>query len=231
MGARVIAYVDGENHFFRAKEAAGEIVGSSKAPEAIGKVAKGSPYEFVFDLKLQLFWSWSFIPCLRAHLLRAVYVCSYTGNEETAHEARVAFRQRGFDPILIHEVKQLKDQRDNLRRTSRLIDKPKGCDIALTTRMVEDAALNLYDRCFLFTSDADFVPAIEAVRRMGKSVWVFGFKSCLGDRSPYLHVPDEFVDLSRQLATVYKELASEIHTELLSLGEDGPFNPSYPMSR
>ncbi len=65
------------------------------------------------------------------------------------------------------------------------MEKPKGCDIALATRMVADAAAGLYDCCLLFTSDADFLPAIEAVRGMGKIVWVFGLASALPDLSPY----------------------------------------------
>lgn len=90
--------------------------------------------------------------------------------------------------------------------------------------MVADAAANLYDCCLLFTSDADFLPAIEAIRRMGKTVWVFGYKSALPKRSPYLYVPDRFVDLRENLRVAWHNSYRAIKLALESLGETGPFH-------
>jgi uncharacterized LabA/DUF88 family protein len=130
----------------------------------------------------------------------------------------------GFEPIVIDEPKQLRSQREASREKLALIEKPKGCDIAIATRMVADAAAGLYDACFLFTSDADFLPAVEAVRRMGKVVGVFGVESALGKNSAYLHVPDFFFDLEDHLRHVWHNGYGQIKRTLESMGETGPLN-------
>ena len=78
--------------------------------------------------------------------------------------------------------------------------------------MVADAAADLYDACCLFTSDIDFLPAVKAGRHMGKHVWVYGYKDVLkdGDRSPYLHVPDLFVDLNVRSIQAYSRVPDDL---------------------
>ena len=53
--------------------------------------------------------------------------------------------------------------------------------------------------CFLFTSDIDYLPVIEAVRRMGKAVYVFGYGDGLGEHSRFEYVPDQFLDLGKRM--------------------------------
>ena len=65
--------------------------------------------------------------------------------------------------------------------------------------MVRDAAADLFDICVLFSSDADFITAIEAVRSMGKIVWVFGYGDAIGRSSKLNYVPDKFVDMTRHV--------------------------------
>jgi uncharacterized LabA/DUF88 family protein len=160
---------------------------------------------FGWNPELLLFWDCMFLHGLglgdRAAdcVSRVVYVTSSAGDDNKLHDARVAIRGIGFEPIVVDEQKQLHRQREVVREKDSRIDKPKGCDIALVTRMVADAGADLYDRCCLFTSDADYLPAIEAVRRMGKTVVVGGYASVLPARSPYLYVPDKFVDLEKHL--------------------------------
>ena len=86
-----------------------------------------------------------------------------------------------------------------------MIEKPKSADIALAARMIEDAVLGNYDICALFTSDADYLPEIKAVRQMGKVVTVYGFKGNLGNRE-LEYIPDEFIDLER-VASIYERIA------------------------
>jgi uncharacterized protein (TIGR00288 family) len=76
-----------------------------------------------------------------------------------------------------------------------LLIKPKGVDIALAVRMLEDATYNNFDRCILVTSDIDYLPAINAVRRMGKQVSVLGFQEGIANDSPFMYVVEGFVDL------------------------------------
>jgi uncharacterized LabA/DUF88 family protein len=233
-------FVDAENHFLRATAVAAEIIGSPKAAPAMARAKTrvdgiiGFPEHidnerFGWNPELQLFWDCEVLSARRlmtelgASVARAIYACSCTGDDDKAHEMRVQLRNYGFEPIVVREPKNLRQQREATRKQYGLIEKPKGCDIAIATRMVADAAAELYECCFLFTSDADFLPDIEAVRRMGKIVWVFGFASVLSERSPYLYVPDRFVDLSCHLRTAWHNHHNEIKAALESLGESGPF--------
>ena len=113
-----------------------------------------------------------------------LYFSSAVGGDDEIHAIRVAIRQLGFEPTVIHELKAHQKRRSDSLETQALIEKPNGCDISLATRMVADAAANLFDACCLFSSDADFLPAVEAVRRMGKVVMVAGYKSAAGRVGP-----------------------------------------------
>lgn len=231
-------FVDAENHFLRATTAATKIIGSSNAARAMSqakmrvRAIRGFPDEingerFGWNPDLQLFWdcellsNGGLLTDLGARVARAIYACSCTGDDDKAHEMRVQLRNYGFEPIVVRELKNLRQKRVSTREQYGLIEKPKGCDIAIATRMVADAAANLYECCFLFTSDADFLPAIEAVRRMGKIVWVFGFASALPDRSPYLYVPDRFIDLHSHLEYAWRSNKDQITEALGLLGESG----------
>jgi len=233
-------FVDAENHFLRATAVAEEIIGSPKAARAMSeaktrvRAIRGFPdhingERFGWNPKLQLCWDCELLSRgglltdMGASVARAIYACSCTGDDDKAHKMRVQLRNYGFEPIVVRELKNLRQQREATRKRHGLIEKPKGCDIAIATRMVADAAADLYECCFLFTSDADFLPAIEAVRRMGKIVWVFGFASALPERSPYLYVPDRFVDLHSQLKSAWHNNYNQIKEALKSLGESGPF--------
>lgn len=60
-----------------------------------------------------------------------------------------------------------------VRRTERSVeDEPreKAVDVALATALLEMAALNAYDIAIVIAGDRDFVPALQAVRRLGKRV-------------------------------------------------------------
>jgi uncharacterized LabA/DUF88 family protein len=53
--------------------------------------------------------------------------------------------------------------------------KAKGIDIALTKDMLSNAFLNNYDVAVLITGDADYVPVLSEVKRLGKLVYVLAF--------------------------------------------------------
>jgi len=115
------------------------------------------------------------------------------------HELMVTLRDFGLEPSIVHERSDLKAQRQNVLNTQQLIEKPKGVDIALAVRMLEDAYHQAFDVCHLYTSDVDFLPVIHAIRARGKQVCVHGYKNGLSQRSPLLHVPDQFIDLEEML--------------------------------
>jgi hypothetical protein len=64
--------------------------------------------------------------------------------------------------------------------------------------MLEDAYHDNYDWCVLATSDIDYLPAIRAVRRMGKQVFVMGDKEAIGENSPFLYLPERFFDIGQE---------------------------------
>lgn len=237
---KIYLFIDAENHFLRSTATAEEIIGSPKAARALSEVKmrvpgiRGFPdsingERFGWNPELQLFWDCDLLSGgglltgLGAYIARAIYTFSCTGDDDKAHEMRVQIRNYGFEPIVVREPKNLLQQRETTREQHGLIEKPKGCDIAIATRMVADAAADLYECCFLFTSDADFLPAIEAVRRMGKVVWVFGYASVLPVRSPYLYIPDRFIDLRSHLKSALQSKHGQIKEVLKEMGESGPF--------
>lgn len=235
---RAYIFIDAENHFIRSTAAAEDVIGSPKSAEALSKVEYNfggdrfptsfGTSRFLWNPKLQLFWDCQLLfrghrlTKLGAKILRAVYCCSFAGGDEKAHEMAVKLREYEFDPIVVRESKALSNRRAGTLKQEGLIEKAKGCDIAIAARMVADAAADLYDCCFLFTSDADFLPAVKAVRRMGKIVCVFGYKAGLSERSPYLHVPDLFVDIGPVLRGAWNSHGKQIKDELDVLGDGAP---------
>jgi uncharacterized LabA/DUF88 family protein len=239
---RVYLFVDAENHFLRSVAAAKDTIGSANAPKALAQAeirsglndsfpGRLTERRFLFDPAIQLFWDREVLPlCRPDHLSgwlpdRAIYVCSCAGDETKAREMRVAIRNLGFEPIVIPEPKPKYEQRRATLEQYKVIEKPKGCDIAIATRMVADAAANLYDFCLLFTSDGDFMPAVESVRQMGKDVYVCGYAGAVSNDSRYLHVPDRFVDLEEILRATWRNNEAPITATLAQLDDIGPCNP------
>ena len=237
---RAYVFVDAENHYQRSMAAAEAVVGSPQAARAMARAKLGIPgipgfpddikgERFGWEPALMLFWDCQVLSLggiaapLGARVARAIYVCACAGDDPCVHNMRVRLRAYGFEPVVVKERKDLQRQRQTKLRDQRIIEKPKGCDIAIATRMVADAAADLYDSCCLFTSDADYLPAVETIRRMGKVVWVFGYGQDLPGDSAYRYVPDKFIDLYEVLKEVWHNHHREIKEALQSIGETGPF--------
>ena len=71
--------------------------------------------------------------------------------------------------------------------------KSKGIDIQLTVDILVNAYQNNLDTVYLLSGDADFVPVLEEVRRLGKRIYIAAFSSGLNPR--IRAVADEFHDL------------------------------------
>jgi uncharacterized LabA/DUF88 family protein len=106
-----------------------------------------------------------------------------SGMDDVFHEASVALRKRGFEPHVVHELKELAERRKSTLRDTNIPEKAKGVDIGLSVRLLEDVYHNNFDVCYLFTSDIDFLPVIRVIQRLGKKVIVFGFGTGIGKRS------------------------------------------------
>jgi uncharacterized LabA/DUF88 family protein len=224
---RVYIYVDGESHFIRSEKAWQEIHGQDASLEharpnshvlvshcifSPATVFADDHYRLFFDAH-SIFSNIYHLPRLRgpgygvlpATMHRAVYFTSISGDSPELHRAQAALRNHGFEPWVKHEKRALKQQRDAALEKEGIIEKAKGVDIALATRMLEDAYQNNFDACMLFTSDVDFLPAIEVVRRLGKEVYVYGHRAGLGRDSPFEHAPDAFIDVGKDfMAEAYK---------------------------
>jgi uncharacterized LabA/DUF88 family protein len=114
-------------------------------------------------------------------------------------------RGYGLEPEVILERRKLTNQRECVLKDTGVIEKPKGVDIALCVRMLEDAYRNNFSTCFLLTSDMDFLPVIQAVRRIGKQVYVLGYRSGLSKQSPFEYVPDHFFDIGMEFMKTHCE--------------------------
>lgn len=57
----------------------------------------------------------------------------------------------------------------------------KGDDVLLTLDMISDAYENKYDSAILMSSDGDFAPLVERVKKLNKEVIVCYFKDCVSN--------------------------------------------------
>jgi len=217
-----VVYVDGENHYLRTEEVfkrlrgeRADIAKAWKKRRVVGAAAYPDESDPIIEAKPDCFYFWdkhaldylerSLLPIVgrgvRA-VVRGVYATSCFGDTEAVHQASVWIRNRGFDPIVVHELRQARKQREN-----RGLGKAKTVDLALAVRILEDSYHGVYDVCYLFSSDLDFVPVIEAAKRLGKQVCICGYRHALGAHSDLEFVPDAFVDLTARVEDYSEECA------------------------
>jgi hypothetical protein len=212
-------YVDGESHYIRTEKAIQELWGSDKKLKNIGtlthwsscNIGAGKPRINLYE-EGKFFWDSAAInlamqiePNLGHRMpewfviSRAVYFTSIAGDDEKLFDLMKLMRNTDFEPCVAFEPKTLEQRRKNTLAQYNVIEKPKEADIALATRMLEDAYHNNYTHCYLFTSDIDYLPVIKAVRQMGKNVFVFGSADGIAKDSPFLFVPDKFYDIGTNM--------------------------------
>jgi uncharacterized LabA/DUF88 family protein len=120
--------------------------------------------------------------------VRAHYYTSVCGDDVAVADVRQRLWSLGFTPLVI---KKAKKQR-----------KAKGVDIALTKDLLSHAFMGNYDVAVLIAGDADYVPVVEEVKRLGKRVIVSFFEgSSLGLELRL--AGDEFYDISSAFATAW----------------------------
>jgi uncharacterized LabA/DUF88 family protein len=215
---RVYVYVDGESHFVRSAALWQKLYGDGAelsqiiSPDpGIGSCAypdTEKPYPRI-EARAKFFWDtrysqWAPSPFHGHSVDGAVYFTTYSGDDDGYHGVCVYIRGQRFDPQVTKEPSDLSKRRKNQQAQQGLVEKAKGVDIGLSIRMLEDAYRDIYDWCYLFTSDIDFLPVIRAVQRIGKKVVVFGYKDGLSARSELEYVPDAFVDLSDYMRKHYQ---------------------------
>jgi uncharacterized LabA/DUF88 family protein len=215
---RIYVYVDGESHYERSLACCRQCFGEradlsglrSKCPSGgSSSYPDESPPRLRLEPRAKFFWDcyYPFLPprpFTGRSIDRAAYFTSFTGDESDFYQICVDIRKKGFDPQVVRERKNLSDHRRNRVATDGVLEKAKGVDIGLSVRVLENAYHNVFDVCYLFTSDIDFLPVIRAIQRLGKKVVVFGYATGLGVRSELEYVPDAFVELGDHLVTYYE---------------------------
>jgi uncharacterized LabA/DUF88 family protein len=98
---------------------------------------------------------------LEQFAVRAHYYTSLVGGDDKIIAVRRSIRALGFQP---HVFKRAAKQK-----------KSKGVDVTLTKDMLVNAFHNNYDAAVVISGDGDYVPVIEEVKRMGKTVYVAFF--------------------------------------------------------
>ena len=88
--------------------------------------------------------------------------------------------------------------------------------------MVLEAARDRYDIALLFTGDEDFVPAIEATKDLGKSVYLIFFEAPGGGLAPELRrASDVFLNLTNYFMNRWQPPPATRQVEYLSTGTSG----------
>lgn len=118
-------------------------------------------------------------PPLVDRAARAYYYTSTKSDEPEWTQTRLTLREAGFEPRLFKRVS----------------GKSKAVDVALTTDILTLAAERQYDVAVLFAGDGDYVPVVEAVKRIGLHV-VVGFFKNNGLSDELRIAADDFVDLT-----------------------------------
>ena len=194
MPDRTSVFVDGESHFIRSQNAWRELHGKDACLRRLRHTGESDQRSILVDLQAKVFWTRRLSPGVQ----RATYFTSIVGADKV-HGVSLALRSFDLEPSVIVEPSDNADRRRNTLANLKVIEKPKGVDIALAVRMVEHAVNQFFEVCHLYTSDADFLPAIEAVLARGKQVVVYGYEAALGKQSRLLTVPTQFVDLGKML--------------------------------
>lgn len=119
-------------------------------------------------------------------LRRAYYFTSDDADEPEWTQTRLAIRDLGFDPRLFR------------RRKGR----SKAVDVALASDVLTLGADGQYEVAVIVAGDGDYVPLVEAVKRLGLRV---GVAFLAKDTSPELRIAaDAFTDLTEPLVSGWK---------------------------
>ena len=110
---------------------------------------------------------------------RAYYFTSQPTGEPEWTETRMALRRMGFEPWL-HQ---------------RVSGRSKAVDLDLATEALMLAGEHRTQVSVLFSGDGDFVPVVEAMKRLGQHVVVGGIRETC--RPDLLIAGDDLVDLTR----------------------------------
>lgn len=121
---------------------------------------------------------------------RAYYYTSMVYAEDDWTRMRLAIREYGFEPRLFRRLKG---------------GRSKAVDLALATDVLTLAGEGSYEVAVIFAGDGDYVPVVEAVKRLGRHVVVGFFEGAKNGLSDELRIAaDDFVDLTPRLVQAWQ---------------------------
>ena len=156
---RWMLFVDGENFTIRAQKLAKDKSlkldeGDFYSPDIFVWIPGTKPTQNMIDsapIKAQPF------------AIRAYFYTSVVGDQQKLINIRRALHSLGFAPEVFK-----KDKKE---------EKAKGVDIALARDFLGHAFQNNYDVAVLVAGDGDYVPLVQEVKRLGKTVYLEFFKN------------------------------------------------------
>lgn len=128
---------------------------------------------------------------LEKYAARAHYYASLVGSNETILEVRRSLRALGFQPLVFKRPSKQK--------------KSKGVDVTLTKDLLVNAFHDNYDVAVILAGDGDYVPVVEELKRMGRTVYVTFFTEPAAGLSEELRLScDKFFTLSSTFINSWK---------------------------
>ncbi len=152
---RWMVFVDGENLTLRAQEFAKQ----NGVELVVGPFYMRDVFVWMPQFERATVGQYDNFPSglVSPHAIRAYYYTSVTGDEPKLQEVNEALRKLAFEPKVFKKSANRKS---------------KGVDISLTKDFLSHAFLNNYDFVVLIAGDADYLPLIEEVKRLGKIVYL-----------------------------------------------------------
>jgi len=108
--------------------------------------------------------------------MRSYYYTALRASQDAVDEVRQSLRKLSFEPRIFKKSE----------------DRSKGVDISLATDVLSHAFRDNFDLAVLIAGDADYVPLVEELKRLGRIVCVYFFRDDVGGFSPDLQVAADF---------------------------------------
>jgi uncharacterized LabA/DUF88 family protein len=122
------------------------------------------------------------------HATRAYYYTSMPHeNADVVTQARLKIREAGFEPRVFPRGR----------------GKSKAVDLALATDVLTLAGEHQFDVAVIFAGDGDYVPVVEAVKRLGRHAIVAFFQG-EGLSDELKIAADDFIDLTPRFAAEWR---------------------------
>lgn len=158
---RWMLFVDGENFTIRAQDIAKEkglelIQGDYYEPDVYVWPSLMLQVEIIID------------GLLKKAPIRSYYYTSVVGDDNRVNEIKNRLWRIGFHPEVFKKIKGRKS---------------KGVDITLTKDVLSHAFLNNYDLAVLLAGDADYLPLINEIKRIGKLVYLVFHEDAIVDEN------------------------------------------------